>query len=239
MGRRGWRCLLRRCGNVRPVAVSPMAISETKCSHCGKPVSPEIAAANNGLCLRCAKLPESLRREKREFEERLSSGAIFVPTHEELEVANRRESLKTPAVSWELEPEFYASCIGRSVSSILHEAAGQETGNVFLVSTGARLNIAFTENLGVCEYQNEKPKDHLYAFTSENLNYQVAPEDHVEQACPCCGVGLLWYPSRFHMPRKRAFDVFSELATGMHANPTVQAVWVNFGDISYTLKGRG
>lgn len=50
------------------------------------------------------------------------------------------------------------------------------------------------KRLGVCEYQNEKSGDYLYAYTPENLRCQAMHEEHIVQVCPCCGVGLLWYP---------------------------------------------
>jgi hypothetical protein len=104
---------------------------------------------------------------------------------------------------------------------------------------GGRLSLAFNDTFGVCEYQNEETGDDLYAYTPENLAEQVSADRHLVQACSCCGVGLLWYPSQFHVPRRSAFAVFSSLVLGGAGTATAPVEWLDCGDISYTVRGRG
>ena len=128
----------------------------------------------------------------------------------------------------------------RSAWEVIDLAASQEEGHVFLVSNRAgRVSLAFNETFGVCEYQNEETGDNLYAYTPENLAEQVSADRHLVQACSCCGVGLLWYPSRFHMPRRNAFAVFSALALGGASADAIPVEWLDCGDISYTARGSG
>lgn len=88
----------------------------------------------------------------------------------------------------------------------------------------------------MCEYQNEGAGDYLYAYTQDNLRGQVLADQHVVQACPCCGEGMLWFPSRFHMPRKAAFDILSSIVSG---KVPANVAWLEMGDISSTSCGRG
>jgi hypothetical protein len=114
----------------------------------------------------------------------------------------------------------------------------ESNGNVFLVTeNGGQLNLGFTERYGVCEFQNQESGEFRYAYSDANLRDQVPKELHVVQACPCCGVGMLWYPSRYHMPRERAFSII-ENAVANRPTPDVQ--WLaSIDDISYTQPGRG
>jgi hypothetical protein len=217
-----------------------MAVERVKCIECDHMILLETAAANGGLCAPCAKTPEWLRRARREYEGKLSSGAWFTPSPEERDTAKRSTELYDPAAVWSPEPEYYKDSALRSVREVIDCAASQPQGHVFLVSDrGGRLSLSFNETLGVCEYQNEKTGDNLYAYTPGNLAEQVSADRHLVQACSCCGVGLRWYPSRFHMPRQSAFAVFSELALGAAGAAAVPVEWLDCGDISYTVRGRG
>jgi len=216
-----------------------MAVQRNKCTDCDNMILPEIAARNSGLCGQCTNVPESSRRKKREFDQTVALGLLFTPTEQERQSAKRPAELEIPGAVWELEREFYKNSEWQSVRDVIAHASKQPAGDVFLVSeTGARLNLSFNKEFGVCEYHNEKSAHYLYAFTPKNLREQIRKELHLVQACPCCGVGMLWFPSRFHMPRKMAFEVFSALALGAGSD-TSDVEWLDCGDISYTSPGHG
>lgn len=215
-----------------------MAVARIKCSECDNMILPETAAANRGLCGQCAKIPEWIRRSRREFEDKVASGAWFTPSSNERQAAKQLPELGD-ATEWEAEPEFYKDRQGTPIRDIIQEATAQTAGHVFLVSSsGARLNLSFNGDYGVCEYQNEESGDYLYAYSPENLREQVPPDQHLDQACACCGVGMGWYPSRFHMPRRTAFAVLSAAAL-KDSNALDRVVWLPWGDVSYTTRGHG
>jgi hypothetical protein len=217
-----------------------MTVERVKCNECDHMILPATAAANGGLCAPCAKTPDWLRRARREFEGKLSSGAWFAPSPAERSTAKQPPEFGDPVALWSPESEYYKDSGNPSVREVIDLAAGQAEGHVFLVSNrGGRLSLAFNATFGVCEYQNEETGDDLYAYTPENLAEQVSADRHLVQACSCCGVGLLWYPSRFHMTRRIAFAIFSALALGVAGAASVSVAWLDCGDISYTARGRG
>jgi len=217
-----------------------MAVGRVKCAECDNMILPQTAEANGGLCAPCAKIPDHLRRARGEHKRKLSSGEWFIPSQEERESAKPPTEVGDPTAVWRPEPEYYKDDGAHSAWEVIDIAASQPAGHVFLVSNrGGRLSLAFNETLGVCEYQNDETNDNLYAYTPENLAEQVKIDRHLVQACSCCGVGLLWYPSRFHMPRRTAFAICSGLALGSADADTVPVRWLNCGDISYTARGRG
>jgi hypothetical protein len=219
---------------------SVIAVSRIQCTECDNMILPETAAANGGMCGQCVKIPESIRRERRAFESKLTSGSWFVPSPEEWDAAKRSVELDDASVTWGPEPEFYKDRGSPWVRDLIEEAAREAKGDVFLVGSGGRrLNLGFNEVYGVCEYQNEQAGESLYAYSPENLSEQVAVDRHIVQACPCCGVGLLWYPSRFHMPRPVAFAVFAALALHEPSDALAQVSWLDCGDITWTARGRG
>ena len=213
-----------------------MAVERLKCIECDAMILPQTAAKYGGMCAHCADMPESLMEERRQYEKALKSGAVFTPSLEE------RRSARTPAefaadTVWSLEPEYYADSEYHTAAEVLSKAENETEGNVFLMSAaGSRLNLSFTRNYAVCEYQNEQAGEWLYAYSENNLREQVPEDQHVVQACPCCGVGMLWFPSRFHMPRQKAFAIVAAVLSGT-APPATQ--WLGSGDFSYTSKGRG
>lgn len=217
-----------------------MAAKRVKCAECENMILPETAAANGGLCAPCAKTPEPLRRALREHEAKLASGSWFVPSDEERGAAMRPAEFDDPSVVWNPQPEYYKDKPIRSAQDVVDLAAGDQAGHAFLVSDrGGVLSFAFNERFGVCEYDNESTGDDRYAYTPENLTAQVDADLHLAQACPCCGVALLMYPSRFHMPRPRAFALFAALALGRPSGDADSVEWLDCGDISYTEHGRG
>lgn len=207
-----------------------------KCIECANMILPETAARNDGLCGQCVKISPKLRAEKRENERRLASRLVLTPSDEELASSSMPSELVTGR--WQLQPEYYAAKDMDSAVAAIAEAMSESNGNVFLVTeNGGQLNLGFTERFGVCEFQNQECGEFRYAYSDANLRDQVPKELHVVQACPCCGVGMLWYPSRYHMPREKAFSIL-ENAVANRVTPDVQ--WLaSIDDISYTQPGRG
>jgi hypothetical protein len=198
-------------------------------------ILPQTAASNNGLCGQCVRVPPEQRAAKREYERKLVDGSVFVPSDRERSTASIPHELT--AGQWKPQPEYYADDkIGSAMEAIV-AARPQSNGNVFLVTeNGGQLNIGFTERYGVCEYQSQEAGEFRYANSESNLREQVPEELHVVQECPCCGVGMLWYPSRFHMPRERAFLIL-ENAVAHRNTPGVE--WLDCDDFSYTGRGGG
>ncbi len=210
-------------------------VVRVKCVECDNMILPQTAANNGGLCGQCVKMSPELRAEKRKYEQRLADRLVFIPSDEE------RASSATPdeltSGGWQLQPEYYAGGNVASPMDAIAAAKLQSEGNVFLVTdAGGELNLGFTECYGLCEYQNPQSGDYRYAYTESNLCKQAPPELHVIQACSCCGVGMLWYPSRFHMPRDKAFSILEDAVAKREA-PGVQ--WLKCDDFSYTERGRG
>lgn len=214
-----------------------MTIERVKCSECDAMMLPQTAAKYGGMCAHCGDMPEWLREERRQYEKALAAGTVFSPSTEEMSSAKVPSEFATGDTIWNLEPEYYDENDGPTVAAVISRAEDETHGNVFLLSTvGSRLNLSFTERFAVCEYQNEEANDWLYAFTDKNLRHQVPEDQHVVQACSCCGVGMLWFPSRFHMPRALGFAIVKDVMSGRVPSA---ARWLNSGDFSRTSKGRG
>jgi hypothetical protein len=134
-----------------------------------------------------------------------------------------------------------------SVHLLLEESLSRDKGWVSLMNEGGRrLLLAFNREFGVCEYHDQDAGQFFYAYTEQNLKKQVPSGLQLDQSCPCCGVGLLWYPSRFHMRREHAFAVLARIleAAGQRVpvrlnreHPPVR--WLEIGDISRTTPGHG
>ncbi len=180
-------------------------------------------------------LPSTLQ-ERREFESQIASGALFEPSEDELQSARQPAEFNSNVV-WKLEPEYYADGEVHSVHEAIDRAATQSEGNIFLVcDSGSRLNLSFNDKYAVCEYQNDESDEWLYAYTADNLREQVPESLHIVQACPCCGEGMGWYPSRFHMPRTRAFEIFKTVA---FRGAPAEVQWLRYGEILWTSRGHG
>ena len=206
-----------------------------KCRECDNMILPQTAADNDGLCAPCSKVPPELRTVRRKYERQLAEGLVFTPSTAERASTSSPSELATG--KWQLQPEYYAERNFDSATDAFIAAKTESRGNVFLITIdGGQLNLGFTERYAVCEYQNQDLGDFRYAYTEWNLQRQVSDELHVAQACPCCGVGMLWYPSRYHMPRDAAF-LLLENAIARRASHSVE--WLQMDDISYTGRGRG
>ena len=212
-----------------------MVEERVKCTECDNMILPSTSDRNQGLCAPCSKMSASFRQELREFRISVASGSVFVPNDEELRSAVQPEEFAKPSAVWSLEPHYYEEQSIHSPQEALSLARTKPEGNVFLVSkTGSQLNLSFGRMYGVCEYVGEN--NWHYAHTSENLSNQVSKEEHVGQACPCCGVGLHWYPSRFHLPREHAMEIVeSVLSSEIPKNVD----WLSIGDITFTSRGNG
>jgi hypothetical protein len=215
-----------------------MITERVKCTECDRQILPSTALANDGLCGQCIKIPEWLRREGQEFDRQLASGALFTPSQSELETAKQPEEFGNNKTIWYLEPEYYEYKLSSSsIEDEIAHAASQTDGFVFLITDReSRLNLSFNQIYGVCEYWDEDSQDNLYAYTANNLREQVTKELHLVQACPYDGVGMLWLPSRFHMPRQQAFEIVSSLISN---NIPSNVIWLDSGDISRTDPGHG
>ena len=200
-------------------------------------ILPGAAQANNGLCDQCVGISELQRAERRAYLVSLQSGQAYSPSPKELASAISFASLEPITGQWALRLEYYANEPDQTIASVLDRAVLTPNGNVVLNSaSGGTLILAFNSTYGVCEYRNDTTDTLLLAHSSENASSQVPEDLQLCQICACCGVGLLWYPSRFHMPRQRAFECVDALIRGTVVD---DARWIDPDDISYTQPGRG
>ncbi len=215
-----------------------MPAERVKCSDCDRMILPETAKRHGGLCPHCARVPPSVREETRAFERRWASGLLFTPSAEERASARRPVELENATTEW-TRGDGDERAAPRDVPSVLSLTAREGAGHVHLhANTGALLALSFNAVYGVCDYTNDETGDRLYAYTKENLSQQVSADRQLEQVCPCCGVGMLWYPSRFHMPRERAFEIVSAVVLRDAKRPA-EVLWLDPGDFSHTAPGKG
>lgn len=207
-----------------------------KCVECENMILPDTAARHGGLCARCAKIPAEQRAAMRAHEARVASGLVLMPSEEELSSASTPLELLT--AQWLLQPEYYAERNAGTVMNVIEQAKSTLRGNVFLVTaSGCQFNLGYTHDYAVCEFQNPETGEFRYAYSASNLRQQVSHEDHVVQTCPCSGVGLLWYPSRYHMVRATAFAILEHIVNHGEGPPVR---WLAMSeDISFTRPGRG
>jgi hypothetical protein len=191
-------------------------------------ILPQTAAKYDGMCAHCGKTSEKLRIEAREYKRNLETGTFFLPSEEELGSVCIPQEFGASDTLWNLDSDYYTDTASNIMSFVISQGAQQTSGHVFLISSsGGRLNLSFSEIYGVCEYHNQNTGERMYAYTQHNLREQVSEVYHVVQACPCCGVGMLWFPSRCHMPRKTAFDIVVSLVSGTIPSGMT---WLNSGD---------
>jgi len=67
-----------------------------KCSECDAMILLQTAVKYGGLCPRCSDMPESLRKERRDFERDLTTGNLFTPTENELHSARTPSEFGAP-----------------------------------------------------------------------------------------------------------------------------------------------
>lgn len=206
-----------------------------KCVDCANMILPQTAANNNGLCGQCVKISPEIRAAGNEYKRRLAEGLVFVPSDQERSTACIPKEIHCG--EWKPQPEYYAESDIDTALTAISTAKDESAGYVFLVTEGSgQLNLSFNQTYGVCEYRNEATGELCIAYSQSNLKEQVSAELHVIQACPCCGVEMLWYPSRFHMPRDTAFLIIENAI----AQQTTEGIeWLEADDISYTEAGRG
>jgi hypothetical protein len=217
-----------------------MTTPRVKCIDCDAMILPGTAAANHGFCAHCVKLTDQLRRERRERQAALASGAAFVPSAEDRAAAKAASEFPDAGAAWSLEPDYYRDEDLRTPREALERARAEPRGHVFVVSDrGGLVSLAFKGPLGICTYRNTDADFDLYAHTDANVARQVEPAGQIDYVCSCCGVGLHTYPSKFHMPRERAIDIFAALVLGESAHGDAAPAWLPCGDITYTVPGHG
>jgi len=210
-----------------------MATVRVKCKACNAMILPATAERNSGLCAHCAKKSPEQKARQSEFVNKLVSGVMWQPS--ETELASERDPFQNNIATWRLEPEYYSDRLDTPISQVIRKAREKKSGNVFLVSDeDSRQNLSNSEKYGVLEYQNDKSSGYLMAHTSHNLKEQVDANFHVDQVDPSCGVCLLWYPSRTHIPKELAFSIFESIVI-KSMNSDVK--WLDFGDNSYVGRG--
>jgi hypothetical protein len=214
----------------------PQSADRVPCRECGLMILPTTAERNEGLCAPCAKTPEWLRREKREFDHRLKSGEWFLPSKAERDGANTPSEMRNPAAVW---TSTASGGEGETIHHLLARAREQPEGMETLQCGDAYLILAFNPEWGVCGFHNFESGEDRYAYTSENLKCQVRADKQLVQPCPCCGISMGHYPSRFHLPRQSAFQVFSSIALREELPTNLDVRWLDTGDISRVEPGRG
>jgi hypothetical protein len=208
-----------------------------KCSDCDRMILPATASRNGGLCGRCAKLSPSERAAKRAFVEALKAGTLYRPNPGEMATALPLADVEPKGSTWSPHGEYYAGTEDCDLASIVDDATQASQGYVVLLSdSGSTFVLAFNDMYGVCEYRNEEAGKYLLAYTPENASAQIPYDLHLGQICACCGVELLWYPSRYHMPRHRAFACLNAV---LHRAAEADVQWLDAGDFSETSRGRG
>ena len=203
------------------------------CVDCGAMVLPSTAQANAGLCMPCAKMGPAARSARRAFALALADGSAYVPSEVERSSASPLHALMPTHLTWQLEPDFHGQA---SLASVLEQAATLAQGHVFLLAdSGARVNLGFTADWAVCEFQDEAAAQWRYARSEHQAVQQLPAEQQVTQACPCCGVSVGWFPSRTHLPRQQGFALLA--AVVQHQAEDV--LWLNLPDTSHVEAGRG
>ncbi|MEJ2124976.1 MAG: hypothetical protein P8Y47_09285 [Alphaproteobacteria bacterium] len=207
-----------------------------KCIECDAMILPRTANDNDGLCAQCVKIPASLRAEQREFERQVTSGEVFTPSDYELSSATIPLFFLQPTTFWKLGPDFSNTGIN-SCEQAISEAENKSSGDIFLTAgEDIWLTLTFNVKYGVCYYENDPVSDFRYARSLSNASEQVSGEFHLAQGCPCCGVCLQWFPSRYHLSRDDAFAVMKSV---IDHHPLLSVDWLVSGDITRTFRGYG
>ncbi|MFO0882909.1 MAG: hypothetical protein U0894_01765 [Pirellulales bacterium] len=207
-----------------------------KCTSCENMILPQTAADNGGLCGQCFKISPNERAEKILFASQLADGSFFHLFRTEL-ASSAIPAALAEGRDWRLQSEYYKEQADKPLLEVLNDEVAQVRGNVFLESDlSDQLNVGFSEKYAVCEYQNEATGECRVAYSNHNLTEQAEKKFHVCQACPCCGVAMQWYPSRYHMPRNLAWDIVRDIVA-KRLTPNIQ--WVECDDYTRVFAGRG
>ncbi|MGB1311793.1 MAG: hypothetical protein ACPG47_11300, partial [Leucothrix sp.] len=188
-----------------------------------------------GLCAHCTKTPAWLREESRAFKVWVAAGDLS-PSGQQLLESKSYLELKLNTEKWELDKEFYEDRGVSKTQSELDVLRGKQTGSLHLFSNKeSRLNFSFNKFYAVCEYHDTDMQNHVFSYNQKNLKIQVIKELHIEQSCPCCGVGLFMYSSHCHMLREDGFEIIQSLLNETENNSN----WIPFEDQSYNSAGFG
>ena len=138
-----------------------------------------------------------LRAAKRENELRLASRLLLTPSAEE------RTSSSIPselfAARWQLQPEYYAAKQMDSPMAAIAEAMSESNGNVFLVTeNGGQLISRFHRTLRRLRILRIRSPGSFAMPTQMPTCATKCPKNSTSASgvFSCCGVGMLWYPSR-------------------------------------------
>jgi hypothetical protein len=209
----------------RPVVKQP-------CQECGVLVLPQTALANDGMCINCGGRTPEQRAFIRERKRRVASGEAFVPTPEEVASATDVHAMLA-GQSWQLQKEFYANKgvpgIEAAVNEVIRSPNG---GSVYLTNEREdQFDFSLNEKFGVLTFIGGEEGGFWYACTAENVRVQVPEASQVVRGCPCCGVGLYHFASRFHMPRTRAIEEVALFMGGASASDTK---WLRIPDTFFS-----
>ncbi len=211
------------------------------CIDCGASVSAKVAARQNGLCLDCLMRPARAAVEARraEFEADLESGALFQPLASELAGATDPSRLVDTSLLWAVYQDDIASAPVQTVDAALAALAVPQEGQIYLGRLDTHhLTLEVKRDLAVCTLMSgsaSKEAHYFYALGSANRASQVAGSEHVVAGCPCCGVGMIWHPSRAHMDRSEAVEIFKAVARHDYS----AARWLAYEPGDFCNPGRG
>lgn len=207
-----------------------------QCNECGSRILLATAIKNEGACAICAKLSVESRQAIKTHRNRIATGDIYHVSNNDLLTAKSSDKIMTSDSPWTLEPNFYDGHAATSIDEAIKLAMREPNGHVFLVNDlGENLNFSFTEIYAVCTFQTLGSDSGFYARTPDCLNTQVEARYHAPEACPCCGEGIGWFPSRFHLPRKTAFELLQRLINSKSGSE----MWIPTGDYAFTTAGEG
>lgn len=194
------------------------------------------AIKNEGACAICAKLSVESRQAIKTHRNQVVTGEIYHASNNDLLTAKGSDKIMTPDSPWKLEPNFYDGHAATSIDEAIKLAMRKPNGHVFLVNDlGENLNFSFTEIYAVCTFQTPGSDSVFYTRTPDCLSTQVKAQHHASEACPCCGEAIGWFPSRFHLPRKTAFELLQRLIIFKPGSE----MWIPTGDYAFTTAGEG
>ena len=215
-----------------------MTPDRIKCIWCDAMILPSTADRNGGRCGRCVKINEAQHRAQLAYEARIAAG--FAPTSEELRSAKTSDELFGRGAQWKLQPEYYAEEPSASVDGTVATLLAGGAKEAFLVSDlGPCLNLYLNERFGVIEYATINGADSRFAWSEENLTTQVPSKTHIAQACPCCGVALLWFHSHSHIPHASAARLMLTLTRTGSLPPSERIRWIDLREMERVFPGHG